>query len=86
MPDYQPDALDWTPQMALQSAVNLLSQNKVFTKETLDPNKCMIIFLADEDDGYSTRYIQAGFTVSEMVALLEIIKSRLLQHINQPSR
>jgi len=57
--DRQGDALDWTLEQCLQAAFICLRNGQVFKSVELDPNKLLIIFLADEDEGYSTRYFQA---------------------------
>jgi hypothetical protein len=80
--DRHGDALDWTLEQCLQCAFSALRQGKIYSSVELDPNKLLIIFLHDEEEGYSTRYFQAGMSISEMIALLEIVKARLNNQLN----
>lgn len=81
MPDEQPpgDALDWTPQQVLRNALKDFD-DLPFWKHRDDlepPSKCFIIMLND-DKGYHTRWYNGGMSISEIVALLEIMKIRIL--------
>lgn len=64
------DAMDWTPQMALNHALACCEES--------EPDACLTIFLYREDGAYDTKFSQSGLSMSEAVALLEIQKSRLI--------
>lgn len=51
------------------------------------PTKCVVLFL---DDGapqrYNTGWVQSGMKMSEMVALMEVIKQRIIKEEMQEGR
>ena len=65
------DSMDWTPEMALDAG---LEQTK---KE--QPSAAMVILLWNEGGSYDTSYYNSGMKTSEMLALLEVAKSRILR-------
>lgn len=71
------DAFDWTVEHALTYALHLVRTSKVFERG-LQPNKCYIIMLNDEDYNYGTREINSGMKRTELVQLLEVMKFRIL--------
>jgi hypothetical protein len=44
-------------------------------------NKVLIIPLADQDDGYAHGFYQAGMSMSECIALVEIAKTMFLEQM-----
>lgn len=72
------DSMDWTPgQCCREAAVECDSD---------DVNACLIIMLnrGESNDEYNTGFRNAGMTLSECVALLEVQKSRILEVMNKP--
>jgi len=49
------------------------------------PDKLIVLKLWDKDDKYLTRFEQSGMRCSEMIALLEVMKRRLLTMMNVDS-
>lgn len=76
------DAFDWTVEHALTYALHLVREKKVFSNG--EPTKCYIVMLNDEDNNYGTREINSGLKRSEVVALLEIMKYRLMFDLHKP--
>jgi hypothetical protein len=70
------DAFDWTPEMALEHALE-------FVKER-DPDAVVVICLSKGVDGkdYNTNFCQSGLMISEIIALLEIQKKRLMDDMH----
>lgn len=63
--------MDWTPQCALRHSLEYCDQKQ--------PDAIIIIALHNEGDRYDTSFSQSGMKMSEVIALLEIQKQRLLQ-------
>ena len=64
------DSLDVTPENALRDALARAAKE--------EPDKAFVILLWDEGGKYETGFHNAGLKTSEAVALLEVMKSRLL--------
>ena len=73
MSEFQ-DSLDWTPEMALQNSIECV-------RET-DPDACIVIFLWKPPQEYNTKFTQSGLSLSEIVTLLEVQKSRIINMMN----
>lgn len=78
------DSLDVTPSRVLEDALRNVSNDP-------EPaNKALVILLKDEPDGeYLTQFYNAGMKCSEIVALLEVMKLRVLRQMvphERPSR
>lgn len=75
--EVEPDnAKRYTPRATLLDAVGEIDA------ETLQPTKCILLFL--DDDGhekYNTRYYQSGMSMSECIALLEVMKIRFMREM-----
>lgn len=84
---YQPDSMDWTPLQAAEELVDELRKNNWVSASGVKmgaPDKALLICLWDNDDGfrhYATIFRNAGMTLSECVALCEIIKQKFLTEI-----
>lgn len=74
------DAMDWTPQMALDEARTIV--------ESEDPPTGMVISFVWQDHGnrYDRRYLNVGLSCSQMVALLECQKHVILRELNGPQK
>lgn len=66
------NALLMSPTDALHEALSDIS------KGVFKPSKLIVIMLDDSDDMYSTRFVQAGMKMSEVVALLEVQKHNII--------
>ena len=75
--EYQ-DSMDWTPEAALDDAKKSFADGNA-------PDCLMIIALWNKD-GYDTRFWNCGMKCSEMVALLEIEKAKILNIIKPTPR
>ena len=73
------DALDWTPLMALEHARQFVEAN--------EQDAIIVISLSKGEDGrqYNTSFSQAGLVMSEVIALLEIQKARMLESLRSDS-
>lgn len=80
---YPQDSLDATPEMALEEALKDVRGWRA--KGEAEPEKALIVFLWDEDGRYDTQGINAGMRASEVVALLEVLKARWIEKMNQPA-
>jgi len=47
-------------------------------KDLVQPSKLVVVMLEDHDGQYTTRFVQAGMKMSELVALLEIAKNNII--------
>jgi hypothetical protein len=65
------DSMDWTPQMALDEAKKVVESND-------PPDAIMVIFLWNQNQ-FSHRFMNVGMKCSEMVALLEIQKNKIIE-------
>lgn len=67
------NSMDWTHEQMLGEVETLCSipSNR--------PDCMMVIALWNDDKKYDTRFWNVGLSVSEMIALLEVQKSRLLE-------
>lgn len=67
--------MDWTPAMALDEARQECERE--------DPDACVVIFLNRTNGAYDTNFLQSGMSMTELVSLLEIQKSRIItRYIN----
>lgn len=66
------DSLDVTPDMALCDAVRCIRSGR------FKPSAAFVLLLDNEDGAYSTRFYNSGMKVSEIIALMEIEKARLM--------
>jgi hypothetical protein len=78
---YKPDSMDWTPEAALQKALKAVQGG-----ELTDCDECVIVFRFGGPGDYHTKLFCAGMRNSEIVALLEVMKSRLLAILNTPDQ
>lgn len=67
------DARHWSPEEMLKDALDRCEREK--------PTKALVIFLNDRNDGYATGFQQSGMRNSEIVALCEAIKQRMLKDL-----
>ena len=77
--NYSDNALMITPEQCLQDCLDTdIGKRGAFKKG----KKLVIIVLDDTDDkNYFTNFCQAGMKYSEMVALMEVMKSYLLKEM-----
>lgn len=66
------DAALMTPTDALREALSDIQ------KGIITPNKLIVVALDDTDGMYSTRFVQANMKMSEIVALLEVMKHNII--------
>lgn len=59
----------------VQNLINTKDESFVFAKA----DKCIIIGLDTSEGGYATSFVQAGCSATELIALLEVMKIRMLQ-------
>lgn len=71
------DSLDVTPQMALRRATRRME--KWEQEEDGPPSKCLLIFLWDDEDKYTTAFENAGLSTSQSISLIEVMKYRMLK-------
>lgn len=58
----------------------LIDASKRVAGGEMEHNKCVLLFLDDRgDERYNTRWLQSGMSMSECVALLEVMKIRFLR-------
>lgn len=67
------NSMDWTPKMCLRDALEHV--------EAVNPQKMLIIFLDDEDGGYRQHYWNCGMKCSEIIALCEVTKDKMLREM-----
>ena len=65
------DSLDVTPEMACRDALARIQEQQ--------PSKAFIVLLWDDDGKFDTGFHNAGLSLSQAVALLEVQKLRLIQ-------
>ena len=65
------DAVDWTHEMMLNDVKRGIERDR--------PECMMVIALHNEGGRYDTRFWNVGMSVSQMVALLEVQKARLVE-------
>lgn len=65
------DSLDVTPEMACRDALARAQEQQ--------PSKAFIVLLWDDEGKYDTSFHNAGLSLSQAVALLEIQKQRLIK-------
>lgn len=83
-PEENKDSLDYTPRMGLEQALKALEPggHLNFPEEGGEPTKMFAIFLWDEPDGnYHTSFANTGMKTSEVIALLEVMKARMMMTI-----
>lgn len=68
--------MDWTHNQLLDAV------RAEFDSED-PPDKLLVIALWDQKKQYSTRFWNLGMNCSEMVSLMEIQKSRILEYMNE---
>lgn len=66
----QLDSLDITPENGLRQALERVKKEQ--------PTKAFVILLWDDNYDYHTAFHNAGMKTSEAIALLEVMKRRLL--------
>ena len=69
------DAMDWTHEMMLGEVKREIERDM--------PDCMMVIALHNVGGRYDTRFWNVGMSVSEMVALLEVQKARLVEIIKK---
>jgi hypothetical protein len=65
------NSMDWSTKQVLEEAMDDCKKD--------DPDALMVIFLWNQKGKYNSRFLQCGMRVSEMIALLEVQKDRLLK-------
>ena len=73
------DAMDQTPEMALNRALARLKEGDNAAKF----GKVAIFLLDDEGYGFTVKSIYAGITLSETAALLEFVKYDILKQMHE---
>lgn len=73
---YQPDQMDFTPEMVLREALD-----RVMRGELPKHDKCVVIFLDDEDGAYNVSRHSCGLRYNSIIGLLEIFKAKLLKEM-----
>jgi len=71
------DARFWSPEQALQEARDDVGERGAFE----NGKKILIIGLDDSGDKYEVSFIQAGMSMSDCLALLEVMKSEFLSEM-----
>ena len=71
------DSRDIAPQTLLES---LLSDVK--SGEIPEPDKCLVVFLYDQDNRYQTMLTNSGMSCSEVVALCELAKNATIRRMD----
>ena len=67
------DSMDWTHEMMLAEV------SKVLERCDKRPDRMMVIALWDDGGRFDTRFWNVGMNASQMIALLEVQKARLLE-------
>ena len=67
------NSMDWTHEMMLAEV------SKVLERRDKRPDRMMVIALWDDGERYDTRFWNVGMNVSQIIALLEVQKARLLE-------
>jgi len=70
------DSMDWTHEQAMDDV------RKVYADAETAPDCLMIIALWNADGNFDTRFWNVGMKASEMIALLEVMKNRLLRYMD----
>jgi hypothetical protein len=70
-------SLDWTHQQALKEVSDLCADST----SAECPDCLMVIALWNQGGKYHTQFWNVGMSVSQMIALLEIEKQRLLKYM-----
>jgi len=68
------DSLDVTPEMALAEGLRMCARKNY--------NGCLILLLNNEGKSYDSDFLNAGFKMSELVALCEISKIRFISEMS----
>jgi hypothetical protein len=71
------NSLHWTVSQMLAEEIEVRNRG-----ERSDP-KAVIIYLDDANQGYDLRWVQAGMSCSQMLALAEVFKMRVLQEMTE---
>ncbi len=74
------NSMDWTHEQMLGEVGELCQSSEK------RPDRLMVIALWNEDHKYDTRFWNVGLSVSEMIALLEVQKARLLELMKDTKR
>ena len=70
-------SIDWTAPEMIREVAELCNSKEC-------PDKILVIALWDEkEENYDTKFWNVGMTVSEMIALMEIQKAKLLQYMER---
>ena len=74
------NSMDWTHEQMMGEVEALCS------RQSERPDCMMVIALWNDDKKYDTRFWNVGLSVSEMIALLEVQKARLLELMKATKR
>ena len=69
------DSRMWTPEQVLELALKDVQSGRITSK------KLMVVYADDQDEGYHAGFIQSGLSMSQTVALCEVIKTMCLQQM-----
>jgi hypothetical protein len=80
-----PDSLDWTPQQALQKAVDFFNGTKASASESVIPDGVLILFHYQDGPvgrtGPKRLYFNAGMTSTDIMALCNYTNLRTAQEM-----
>jgi hypothetical protein len=68
-------SMDWTNKQMLEEALSVCEKD--------DPDKMIVLFLWDGKGNYHHRFMQTGMKCSEMIALLEVNKQKLIRMMEE---
>lgn len=73
------DSMDWTVQQVLDEVQNI---SKCQTNSDC-PDCLMVIALWNSNGNFDTKFWNVGMKVSEMIALLEVQKQKLIRYMEE---
>lgn len=68
------DGTRWTVEQMLEDALSQVKEHRI------TPSKALVVFLDDEDK-YDVAFMQSGMSMSQSIALIEILKSVFLSEM-----
>ena len=69
------NSMDWTCEQALKEAHDVVAKN--------EPDGLLIIALWNQGRNYDTAFRNVGLSLSQTIALLEIMKSKMLKMLEE---
>ena len=82
--DYTEKSTMISPKQLLEKALSDMETDSIVDKLFKNPPKMVILYLNDIDDRYDVGFVQAQMKLSEIVGLLEIVKSDIIKMLNCP--